>query len=791
MYSYKWDITTRGYMLTTQTGRFVANEIRPVFATELSLTGLGKRFEYDSRETRPLLWAKKNVYLYCGEKVAKLNSTQYGKPLSPEFFFSGKLKLEPVDIAAMVAANAPIMDIVVADAKRRTKELYDTDAGRCDIAYIAFSGGKDSVVLLDICNRVLPLSVPVIFSDTDMELPDTYKVWEEIKAQYPEREFIAAKAEISALENWRRFAPPSRTIRWCCSVHKSTPALMFLKDKLHKSAIKVMAFVGVRGDESYGRSFYEDATDGAKNASQLNRMPILEWGAHELWLYIFANDLIINCAYKKGLTRVGCMMCPESSDKYVWFVDKSYPRGLKPYNDIIIETSNKDFTTADDKTEYIGSLNWQARKSGVVLRETISAPIEESHELMVTFQSPHFAKELFYEWIKTLGTVVKDHGTERQSLKLPNTLDEGIPFSYIAPYTGGGKVTFEFRDKNEQLVMIPLLKAFMKKTSACVACRSCEAECPVGAITIKNGKIKINGAKCIKCRKCYDIDNSCWRFKSMYKAENGQNKMSGINKYNNFGLRERDNELWISMLVELGEKFFPWHEGHPLGRPKVDAASAWFKQALLINVGNRKPTVLVDLFKKYGAESSIGWEFIWMALVNNAVLLKWFVTATDINEPYSIDKLSQMLECSYPNLGRSTIKGGLAALRDMLTKSPFGGAEAVTFLEMKGKTVKSITRKVKDVNPITVLYSLYLIAEETERSSFTVRELLTADNESAYVSPIVAFGINPDMFKKQCEGLKSKYPDYIETTFTFGLDELTVFPKKHTAEDIIILALGV
>ena len=66
MYYYDWDITTRGYKLTTQTGRFVANEIRPVFAPELSLTGLGKRFEYDKQETRPFLWAQKNEYLLNG-----------------------------------------------------------------------------------------------------------------------------------------------------------------------------------------------------------------------------------------------------------------------------------------------------------------------------------------------------------------------------------------------------------------------------------------------------------------------------------------------------------------------------------------------------------------------------------------------------------------------------------------------------------------------------------------------------------------------------------------------------
>jgi len=789
MYNYNWDITTRGYKLTTQTGRFIANEIRPVFAPELLLTGLEKRFKYDKQETRPLLWAQKNEYLLNGEKIVQLNNTQYGKPLSPEFFFEGKLKLEPVDITAMVAANAAIIDILVADAKRRTKELYDADIGRCDIAYIAFSGGKDSVVLLDICHRVLPLSVPVIFSDTDMELPDTYKVWEEIKDRYPEREFICAKAESSALENWWRFAPPSQSIRWCCSVHKSTPALMLLKDKLHKPAIKIMAFVGVRSDESYSRSFYEDASDGVKNASQLNRMPILDWGAHELWLYIFANDLIINCAYKKGLTRVGCLMCPEASKKHVWFVDKMYPHHLKPYNDIIIETSNKSFEMVNDKTEFIGNLNWQARKSGAVLRETLSNPVEEYNDLSVLFKSLYFTEDLFYEWIKTLGTVVKEQRTGRQYLKLPDTLDNGIMLSYNISYTGGGTATFEFCDINEKRIMLPLIKAFLKKVTACVACRSCEAECTHGAITVKNGKLKIDGTKCTKCRKCYDIDNACWRFMSMRMPEKSQSIMVNINNYKKFGLREKFPYLWVSALVDLGDKFFPWHDNHPLGNKMVESARNWFTQSALIYEGNKKPAPLVELFRKYGGNFSLGWEFIWISLANNAALLKWFITSTEIDKTYTIEQLSEMLGISNPSLGKSTIDGGLAALKDMLTKSPFGDENAVTFPILKGRIVTHIIRKAKDVNSLTILYGLYLIAGKTERGSYTVRELLTADENSAYISPIVAFGISPDIFKKQCEGLKSKYPDYIETTFTHGNDELTVFPKKYTTEDIINLAL--
>lgn len=793
MYSYIWDKKTRGYLLTTQTGKYVANEIRPVFAPELSLTGLGKYFDYDRRENRPLMWAQKNVYLLNGEKIAQLNNTQYGKPLNIQVFFEGKLPLEPVDIDAMVAANAEIIDVVVADAKRRTKELYDASIKRCDIAYIAFSGGKDSVALLDICHRVLPLSVPVIFSDTDMELPDTYKVWDEIQSRYPGREFLCAKAETSALENWRTFAPPSRTIRWCCSVHKSTPALMLLKSKLHKTAVKVMAFVGVRGDESYSRSFYEDAKDGAKNASQLNRMPILDWGAHELWLYIFVNNLMINCAYKKGLTRVGCLMCPESSEKYEWYVEKAYPRLLKPYRDIIIATSNKSFKTSEEQIEFIGSSYWQARKNGLVLRENITNPLEETVGFRTTFKSPHFSKDIFFEWIKTLGTVSKEADTEQRLLKLPDTLDDGIPFNYIAPYTGGGTVSFDFRSADEQAALLPVLRQFFRKVSSCVTCQSCEAECPFGAMSLKDNRIKINATKCTRCRKCYNSDsNYCWRYKSMFKPESEKNNvMRGIANYENFGLREKGKDLWISTLVELGDKFFPWNENHPLGKNMVkSAARIWFTQAGLINADDKKPTHFVEVFRKFGGDSALGWEIIWLTLGNNAALIRWFITSTAIDTTYSIEQLSELLSSSNPSLGKSAVEGGLNALKDMITKSPLGGDGAVTLPVLKGRTVQTITRRAKDVHSLTILFGLYLIAAKSERSSFTVRELLTADTESTFVSPLVAFGITPDTFKKQCEGLRTRYPDYLSTTFTHGNDGLEVYPQKHTIDDIIKLALG-
>ncbi|MBR6984230.1 MAG: phosphoadenosine phosphosulfate reductase family protein [Ruminococcus sp.] len=802
MYNYIWDIKTRGYKLTNQASRFVANEIRPVFVQELLLTGLSERFEFNKNETRPVMWAQKNAYIVVekgedgkavGRKIAQLNRTQYGKPLNPEFFFEGNYKLKPIDIDKMIKANANMMDIIVADTKRRTKELYDADMQRCDIAYIAFSGGKDSIALLDICNRVLPLSVPIIFSDTDMELPDTYDVWDAIKKIYPDREFITAKANVAALDNWRTFAPPSRAIRWCCSVHKSTPALMLLKEKLHKSSIKAMAFVGVRGDESISRSLYEDsAENGVKNASQLNRMPILDWGSHELWLYIFANNLIINEAYKKGLTRVGCMMCPESSEKYVWFVDKAYPNSLKPYNDIIIETSNKKFKNQTDKDEYIGGLSWQARKSGVVLKDSLAMPMPIHNGLDVSFQSTQLNKKYFYEWIKTVGKVVIDKETGQEKIKLPNSLDDGLPFEAIIPDTGEGKLCFHFRDVNEQWLVLPMIRNVIKKSISCVACRSCEAECSVGAIYMNDSEIKIDEEKCVNCHKCYDEGNgsACWRYMSMQVPEKSKSPIVSINNYRNFGLREGDKETWVTLLTEMRDDFFSWNESHPLGEPKVRSARIWFEQAGLISPDNRKLTPLVDFFSRFGGENEIGWEFIWISLANYADIVGWFISATEIDRTYTIKELAEMLGNDKPSLGKSTIDGGLAALKDMLTKSPLGVNGNVTYIEMKGKQIKNLMRKAKSINPISILYSLYVIAHKTNRNGFTVRELMSANDPSTYISPMVAFGISAETFKKECDGLRSRYPDYIETTFTHGNDELTIFPSKYKVEDIIKLAIG-
>jgi hypothetical protein len=268
------------------------------------------------------------------------------------------------------------------------------------------------------------------------------------------------------------------------------------------------------------------------------------------------------------------------------------------------------------------------------------------------------------------------------------------------------------------------------------------------------------------------------------KPESSSGVANALAQYNNFGLRE----AWITALIERRSQFFQWDDNHPLGNKMVDSAKKWFPQALLVTQG-REPTTLVDLFEKHGTASPTAWELIWIALANNSPLVNWYCVSTEIGERNEVQHLSDLLKGSYP-LTNNAKDRRLDPLKNLAVESPLGGDKSVMLPELNGKKVVALTRRAIDVHPLTLLYGLYLIAAKADRGSFSVRELLTADAESTFVSPLVAFGVSPDTFKKQCEGLRTRYPDCISTTFTHGNDGLEVFWQKYTTDDIIALALG-
>lgn len=118
------------------------------------------------------------------------------------------------------------------------------------VYYVAFSGGKDSVVTLDLVQRALPHDAfKVVFSDTGMEFSDTY--------DNENIDFLISKSHFEPTESWGLFGPPCSVTCWCCSVHKTAPQILLLRQVLNKPDFTGMAFVGIRADESLARSKYD------------------------------------------------------------------------------------------------------------------------------------------------------------------------------------------------------------------------------------------------------------------------------------------------------------------------------------------------------------------------------------------------------------------------------------------------------------------------------------------------------------------------------------------------------
>ena len=346
MYSYEWDATTGGYVLTPMPLNF-SKEPRPVYYKELDILGFDKYWAYYKNDSFPFMWAEANNYYYRGRLVAKTKGgTLYSAPEiviidSPE---PEGCALRFVDIPAMVEKNRGIMEQLVQTQLKRGTTLMFEHQKKVDVFYVAFSGGKDRVVVLDVVKRALPNNAfKVFFGDTDMEFPTTTELVEAVSQQCVAEhiDFYSAKAPITADESWDVFGPPARKVRWCCTVHKTAPVINKINELYDKKFVRTMMITGVRGDESASRSEYDELSIGKKMAGQFSFHPILEWSSAEIYLHIYANNLLLNEAYKYGFNRVGCIMCPNSSEKHEYMKRMFFEDEVMRFTNKIIENSAK------------------------------------------------------------------------------------------------------------------------------------------------------------------------------------------------------------------------------------------------------------------------------------------------------------------------------------------------------------------------------------------------------------------------------------------------------------------
>lgn len=781
MYNYEWDLQTGGYVLTTKiTG--ITKEVRPVFADELKFLQLDSMYGWIFPDAKgPLMWAEGRRYIYKGQLVAEtVGGGLYEMPKLKNVI--NNLQVQEVDIDTMVKKNSGIMEGLIQTTLKQIYQIYLQQKNKVDISYAAFSGGKDSVVMLDLVQRAIPHdSFYVVFGDTTMELSDTYHIVEESKKKWRDLNWRVAKTPFDSKESWKFVGPPARTIRWCCGVHKSAPSLLEIKKILSEKRkcrltdikhFKVLAFLGVRAEESEMRSTYSMVSDGNKHAVQINCNPILEWGTGELFLYIFSQNLPFNEMYRKGSHRVGCLLCPMAATWYECIVNHNYQEEVKPYIDIIRGSIRKEYSDEEGWKKYFQDGGWKQRSSGKLLtcsENKIVSILSGDEQRFIVKDANYYWKK----WMVVLGDLIEIN--ENQFTISHKDVTFTFNVEEKEHYT-----IFSFKPllkSKSSIRFMYLFKNVLNKIAYCKNCRECMAECPHGALTITDNDVIIKN--CVHCETCIDRPKGCIVAKSITTTGDTNMSSKNIDRYKNFGLRQE----WVEILFEDVNNF--WTNDR-MGTHMFKSFEKWGKEAGLIDRNNY---LIPEMFKfiELGADNPMLWGYIYANIAYNSSIFNWYIRNTSFDTEYQVSDLQIMLGDDY---SETTKKNALSAMKETLKASPIGWLIGQGECTMKGKVIISLRKNGwTEPEPLSILYSLYLFAERHDGGNynFTLSELYDDSDEREALSPKKIFGTDEITLKAIMQGLANNYSDYISVDFNKGIMENVFLNRDKKSLDILSL----
>lgn len=801
MYSYSWDSETGGLLLNSSPLQF-SKEPRPVYYKELDILGFDQYWKYDRNDSYPYMWAEANNYFYRGRLVAKTKGgSLYTAPElivleEPE---PNGAPLRFVDVPAMVEKNHDLLEKLVQDTIKKIYNTYVEYRNKVDVFYVAFSGGKDSVVAFDLVQRALPHNqMKVLFGDTGMEFPDTYRVMDLIKEKCEELgiEYLKASSKLNTEQTWRLFGPPAVTNRWCCSVHKTSPQIMLLQEQTGNQGFTGMAFTGIRGDESVSRSEYDDVNYGSKHRGQYSCHPILEWNSAELFDYIYQENLILNEAYKKGNTRAGCLVCPMSSGKHEYLKAQCYPAEVDRLVEKIKSTTGKNFSE-EELVRFVDDGNWKTRKTGRELnfgQDKHLIETDKGKTVITVFN----LNDRWKEWAKTIGEFIKltdsDYTIDYKGKAYVVHFEQGQAGTIITfPNCGTVKDDIKF---------ISLFRSVIIKSIYCVNCGVCAANCSTGCIDMSSG-LTIGNA-CVHCYQCHDIHEHCLRYNSIRNRVGGEKKMKGMDRYFSFGIRKNWMDLFFQ---DEGLADFWMSDGHGLvANKKKDAFLNFVKDAGLVEYdktldGDKYtkniPTTFARAAFSIGSDSDVSWALMLCNLAYTSEF-NWFIKNIPALQQITPDQmkymLSEVMEGDTKGLGKRNIAD---AFKILLVKTPFGSDLGLGHpnyeekVNASGNEVITMTSFYRDSwinpDPRVILYSLYKFAENCgDYYQFTLSRLLDHDVESYGVSPTEIFNLDRAVMEKLLNGLAINYPDFITAQFNLDLDTITLNADKTSAD---VLAL--
>lgn len=161
--------------------------------------------------------------------------------------------------------------------------------------HVAFSGGKDSQVIYELC-KMAGVKFKAFFYKTSV---DPRELLTFIRSNYPDVEWIKPDMTMYQLI-LKKGMLPLRQARFCCE---------HLKERNGLNAVVITGITKAESAKRKKRKSFEHSCKLGKDMNLLN--PILEWSKSDV--IQFLNDRgIVMCSLYQNQARIGCVGCPMS-----------------------------------------------------------------------------------------------------------------------------------------------------------------------------------------------------------------------------------------------------------------------------------------------------------------------------------------------------------------------------------------------------------------------------------------------------------------------------------------------